>query len=120
MADRVRPPDDITPGEFFTRWIGDAVAGDVDRRSRLGATAATIVFELSGNPGGTWSVRIDGGCVEGTEGPSDPHDLRVRVDIDTWRALNRGAISAPEALLRRKVRIQGDFLLALKLHLILG
>ena len=40
--------------------------------------------------------------------------------VDTWRALNRGELSAPEALLRRKVHLAGDMLLALKLHLILG
>jgi hypothetical protein len=44
----------------------------------------------------------------------------VRLGVDTWRALNRGDISAPEALLRRRVHIEGSFLLALKLHLILG
>jgi putative sterol carrier protein len=42
------------------------------------------------------------------------------VDVETWRALNRGELSAPEALLRRRLRISGNLVLALKLHLILG
>jgi len=40
--------------------------------------------------------------------------------VQTWRALNRGEISAPEALLRRRLKISGNLVLALKLHLILG
>ena len=47
-------------------------------------------------------------------------DLCVRIDITTWRRLNAGEISAPEAMLRRQVKLDGDFLLGLKLHLILG
>ena len=42
------------------------------------------------------------------------------MDLETWRALNRGEIAAPEALLRRRLQISGKLLLALKLHVILG
>ena len=65
-------------------------------------------------------MRIDAGSVEGFLGGAEAPDLVVSVDIPTWRALNRGELSAPEALLRRKVKLQGDFVLGLKLHLILG
>jgi len=47
-------------------------------------------------------------------------DLRVRVDLATWRELNAGTLSAPEALLRRRLHFHGNWLLAIKLHLILG
>ena len=120
MKPRAVPPEDITPREFFTRWIAESVAGDPDRRERLGDTEATIVFDLTGNPGGTWSVQVDRGVVRGREGRADDPDLRVEVDEETWRALNRGALSAPEALLRRRIKLHGNFVLALKLHLILG
>jgi putative sterol carrier protein len=120
MTERVAPPEDISPREFFTRWISDSVANDAARRARLGDTEAILTFVLEGEQGGTWTVFVNAGVVRGEEGrPHDP-DLEVRVDVDTWRALNRGAISAPEALLRRRVRLSGDLLLAIKLHLILG
>jgi len=120
VSERARPPEDIHPQEFFTRWVPDAVADDEGRRRRLGETCALVQFELEGEGGGTYAVRIDAGRVEGSAGPVEEPDLRVRVDVETWRALNRGEISAPEALLRRRIHIQGSFLLALKLHLILG
>jgi putative sterol carrier protein len=120
MSDRSHPPDDIAPGAFFTRWIPEAVAGDPERRARLGNTRARIQFELGGNPGGTWTVSVEEGRVSGAEGPVQDPDLRIEVDMETWRALNRGELSAPEALLRRRLHFHGSFLLALKLHLILG
>ena len=40
-----RAPVDITPIEFFTRWIPESVATDHVRREKLGDTRARIVFE---------------------------------------------------------------------------
>lgn len=118
--EREKPPDDISPSEFFTRWIPQAVARDADRQRRLRDTDATIVFDLEGEEGGVYTVRVGGGLVEGRSGRADTPDLVVRVDVGTWRMLNSGEISAPQALLKRKVHLDGDFLLGLKLHLILG
>lgn len=118
--ERLKPPDDISPLDFFTNWVPNAVATDETRRSRLDSTNAKVVFELSGEQGGTYTVEIADGVVRGAEGPVDNPDLKVEIDIDTWRQLNRGDISAPEALLKRRVKLHGDFLLGLKLHLILG
>ncbi len=120
MTERARPPDDIAPDEFFTRWIVNAVNTDEERRSRLGDTNAVIEFDLTGEQGGRFTVQIADGKVAGRAGPSEHADLRVSVDVATWRALNRGDMSAPEALLRRRLKMTGSFLLGLKLHLILG
>ncbi|MGH0034879.1 MAG: SCP2 sterol-binding domain-containing protein [Myxococcota bacterium] len=118
--ERARPPADISPRDFFTSWIGDAVDDDPDRRRSLGDTEATIVFDLTGPDGGTFAIRIESQRVRGREGDSEAADLRVRVDVDTWRDLNAGRIAAPQALLKRRIKLEGDFLLGLRLHLILG
>jgi putative sterol carrier protein len=118
--ERTAPPDDISPLDFFTRWVPEAVASDEGRRSKLESTRARIVFELLGDGGGSYTIHIAGCAVKGAQGAVEDPDLRVVVDIDTWRRLNRGEVSAPEALLKRKVKLHGDFLLGLKLHVILG
>ena len=129
MSGRARPPEDIAPVDFFTRWIISAVNGDEERRARLGDTDAVIEFELTGEGGGLFTVKIAEGKVAGAVGRAQRADQRrlqaldrngVVVDVDTWRALNRGDLSAPEALLRRRVKLSGSFLLGLKLHVILG
>jgi putative sterol carrier protein len=115
-----RAPADISPLDFFTRWIPRSVAADEPRREKLGATRACIVFELAGDEGGCFTLNIESGVVIGRAGDHAEADLRVRVDIATWRSLNAGEISAPEALLKRRLKLSGDFLLGLKLHLILS
>lgn len=120
VEERARPPEDILPAYFFTCWVPEAVAADAERRRRLGDTEATVVFHLAGEGGGDFTVEIGDGAVHGREGGAEAPDLEVDLDMDTWRALNAGRISAPEAVLRRHLRFHGSFLLGLKLHLILG
>lgn len=122
MPERAVPPEDISPHDFFTRWIPATVAQDEERRRRLGDTQASLVFVLDEGEGETTCYTLDvaDGVVSGRAGRAPTPDLEIHVDVPTWRALNRGEISAPEALLRRRVRISGSLVLALKLHLILG
>lgn len=121
VAARATPPGDITPVDFFTRWVPESVRRDEERRARLAGTSARIVFHLEGLDGGEFTVSIDdSGAVTGAVGAVAEPDLRVRVDVATWRQLNAGVLAAPEAVLRRRVRLEGDWLLALELHWILG
>ena len=88
----------------------------------MGDTEARLHFELVDADAGEreFTLHIQGGCVRGEPGAAESPDLAIRVDVETWRALNRGDLSAPEALLRRRVHLRGNLFLALKLHLILG
>jgi len=117
---RAVPPPEIAPAEFFTRWLPASVDADAERRALLGDTEATIAFELEGDGGGVYYVRIAHGAVRGFAGEPACADLRVRVDVPSWRALNAGTLSAPRALLQRRVHLSGNLLLAVKLHLIIG
>jgi putative sterol carrier protein len=117
---RARPPDDVLPAYFFECWIPEAVQADEERRRKLGDTEATVVFDLAGEGGGVFTIEIVGGAVRGRAGGAQEPDLRVELDVATWRDLNAGRVSAPEAVLKRRMRFHGSFLLGLKLHLILG
>jgi len=120
MPERPVPPREIDPLEFFTRWLPEVVANDPGRRERLGDTAATLQFDLLGDGGGCFLLHVEGGVVRGGAGPAEAVDLRLELDVETWRALNDGSLSAPEAFLRRRLRVQGSFVLALKLQIIIG
>lgn len=120
MSQRAVPPDDISPHEFFTRWVPETVAADERRRAKLGRTCACIVFAFEEPDVGAFTIHIEEGRVRGEPERVAAPDLIVEVGVETWRSLNRGEISAPEAALRRRVKLTGDTLLALKLHLILG
>ena len=128
MVERAVPPPDIEPLEFFTRWVPRSVRGDPERQRSLGNTRATLVFELTGTGGGIFTLHLDAGQVRGSagdigeaqEGRRRDADLRIRLDLETWKCLNTGALSATEAFLRRRVTLEGDLALAVKLHLLLG
>jgi putative sterol carrier protein len=120
MPGRPLPPSEIEPLEFFARWLPEVVAGDPERRQRLGDTTATLQFDLVGEGGGSFLLHVESGGVRGGPGPAEAFDLRLELDVATWRALNDGSLSAAEAFLRRRLRVQGDFTLALKLQLIIG
>ncbi len=117
---RASPPADISPEEFFTRWVPANVEADAERRRQLADVYASIVFEITSPVHSVHTVHIADGRVRGQAGSRADPDLAVELDEETWRALNRGGLSAPEALLRRRVRIRGDWLLALRLHWILS
>jgi putative sterol carrier protein len=120
MPERPVPPADIEPEPFFTEWIPEVVRGDAERRARLGAVAAVLEFLLEGEGGGSFHLELNEGLVEGRCGSPERADLRVRLDVSTWRQLNSGELSAFEAFLRRRVRLEGNLALAVKLHLIIG
>ncbi len=120
MADRALPPADIAPLDFFTTWVPSRVAEDERRRSRLVDTEALLEFVLLGEGGGIFTVQVARGEVRGWAGGSARPDLRIELELETWRRLNAGELSAPDAFLRRKVRLEGNLSLAVKLHLIIG
>ena len=119
-SDRAIPPDDISPLEFFSRWVPESVARDQNRQRKLGNTQARIVFAFDEPEHGAYTIFVESGEVRGEPGRVVDPDLEIRIGIETWRSLNRGDMSAPEAALRRRLKFTGDALLALKLHLILG
>lgn len=120
MSMRATPPIDITPHDFFTRWIPEIVGADDDRSRQLSDTNAVIEFEITGKGGGYFSLYLREGRVYGKEQREEAPDLKVRVDLPSWRQLNSGALSAPEAFLTRRVELNGNLRLAAKLHFILG
>lgn len=118
--DRAKPPEDITPEDFFCRWVPARVAADPARQRRLAKTRAEIEFSIEGPGGGVFAVSIEDACVTGRPGAVADPNLRVRVSVEDWRALNAGYLAAPRALLERRIRLSGDLGLALQLHLILA
>ncbi|MFP8880307.1 MAG: SCP2 sterol-binding domain-containing protein [Myxococcota bacterium] len=118
--DHAVPPDDISPLDFFSRWVPEMVARDQRRQKKLGNTQARIVFVFDEPEYGAYTIYVNSGEVRGEAGRVADPDLEIQIGFETWRSLNRGEISAPEAALRRRLKLTGDTVLALKLHLILG
>jgi len=120
VSDRARPPADIEPVEFFRSWAPEAVNSDPERRAKIEGLNSRIQFELSGAGGGDYWLELANGSVRGDAGRVEAPDLVLRTDVETWRELNAGAIKAPTAVMKGKLRFEGSMFLALKVHFIIG
>lgn len=117
---RAVPPADITPLEFFERWIPLAVAGDASRRERIADLQVQIQFELEGDDGGgAYYLSVDRGEVRGYAGRTPIPDVVLELSVETWRRLNSGELNALQAAAQRALRFRGNLYLALKIHFLL-
>lgn len=84
------------------------------------AVNAVVVFDLSGDEGGTWTVDCTqpGGAV--TEGGRENPKVTVLMAAADFLAMMGGALNAQKAFLTGKLKVKGDMGVALKLGQLLG
>jgi len=87
-------PSNLTPGDFFERWI----PGEFARARAAGATAPdlTVQVHLAGDGGGTWTLRVAGGELTVAPGATSPPELRIEQSVADWRAMVVGEDGAPD------------------------
>ncbi|MDP9325559.1 MAG: SCP2 sterol-binding domain-containing protein, partial [Candidatus Dormibacteraeota bacterium] len=69
----------------------------------------TYQFDISGEDGGIWTVKIDDGRMELIEGPAPDGvpDSRLQTDRETWIAMSSGEMSGDEAFLVGRLGFEG-------------
>lgn len=96
MNDKRRPPEDITPETFFSRWLPDELA-------RLGSAPnippTRVRAVLEGDGGGSFDLVFEEGRVTG--GPADPAatpQVALGITVQDWRAAMVGEAGAVDLL----------------------
>src|SRR5207247_11220750 len=80
-------------------------------------TKATIQFDLSGDAGGKWWVRIHDGKAESGKGdPGEPANLTLLADAHDWVKIMTGEMEATAAFMQGKLKSKGDMGLAIKMQ----
>lgn len=105
-ADEVVPiearPRPLQPKDFFEtqhmRFIPEKAQG-VD---------AYIWYELTGDGGGSWTVRIGGGTCKVKEGPDPAAKSHVRMSAKTYLKIAMGKLDSRVAFMLGKVKVKGD------------
>ena len=65
---------------------------------KAATTKATIQFDLSGDAGGKWWVRINDGKAESGKGdPGEPANLTLLADANDWVKIMTGRVHAGQA-----------------------
>lgn len=85
---------------------------------KAGDMSTTILFDLSGDNGGFYWIKIaDGAATTGAGDLSDPA-MTVKASADDWFAVATGEMNAMQAFMTGKLKILGDMGLAMKLQTI--
>ena len=85
---------------------------------KAGVISATILFDLSGDNGGYFWIKIaDGAATTGAGEVSDPA-MTVKASADDWFAVATGQMNAMQAFMTGKLKILGDMGLAMKMQTI--
>jgi len=95
-------PRPLKPKDFFEtqhmRFIPEKAQG----------VAAYIWYELSGDEGGSWTVRIHDGICEVKEGSDATAKSHVRMSAKTYLKIAMGKLDSRVAFMLGKVKVKGD------------
>jgi putative sterol carrier protein len=79
---------------------------------------AIIQFNLSGDNGGLYWLKIADGKCESGEGqaPADQVKMTLKAAADDWHAVSTGKMNPMQAFMSGKIKIEGDMGMAMKLQ----
>ncbi len=93
-------------------------AGMVERFApdKAGGLSANIAFNLSGDNGGLYWIKIADGAASTGEGSLASADMTVHASADDWFAVAIGDLNPMQAFMTGKLKVQGDMGLAMKMQ----
>ncbi len=77
---------------------------------------AVIQFDLSGDNGGMYWVKISGGEVSHGEGAADSPKMTLKAEADLWHDVANGKANVMQAFMTGKLKVQGDMNLGIKMQ----
>ncbi len=84
--------------------------------SKAEGVDAVIQFNLSGDNGGLFWIKVsDGTCTSGTGQAENPR-MTLKASADDWYAVSTGKLNAMQAFMSGKLKIEGDMGMAMKLQ----
>ena len=83
---------------------------------KAGSTKATIQFDLSGDQGGKWWLKIADGKAESGKGEVEAPTLTLIADANDYVKISTGQMDGTAAFMQGKLKIKGDMGLAIKMQ----
>jgi putative sterol carrier protein len=77
---------------------------------------AIIQFELSGDNGGLYWLRIAEGKCETGQGQAENPKMTLKAAADDYHAVVMGVVNPMQAFMSGKIKVQGDMSLAMKMQ----
>ena len=83
---------------------------------KLKGLDATILFDLSGEDGGQWTVSIRDGQVSFEDGSPESPTLTVEAAAEDLKALVKGELNPMAAFMQGRLKVKGDMSTAMQLQ----
>jgi putative sterol carrier protein len=103
--------DQVTPEMVFEQMP------EYFQPDKAGSTNATIQFDLSGDEGGKWWVKIADGQASSGKGDAETQpNLTLMADAKDYVKITLGQMDPTAAFMQGKLKIKGDMGLAIKMQ----
>ncbi len=86
---------------------------------KVGDLNTVILFDLSGEGGGKWTLKLEDGKAAVDEGETAEPAMTLSMSGPDFVAMSNGELNAMQAFMQGKIKIAGDMGLAMKLQTIL-
>lgn len=83
---------------------------------KAGDMNANVVFDLSGDDGGQWTVKINDGTCDVEKGATADPKATVHMNADDYVAMMTGNLNPMMAFMSGKVKVEGDLNTVMKLQ----
>lgn len=103
-----------TPADIFahmTERFDASKAGDLNM---------AVVFSLSGDGGGDWTVKVADGKATVDDGAADGANATVKMDAGDYADMMSGKLNPMMAFMSGKVKVDGDLNSVMKLQSLFG
>jgi len=87
---------------------------------KLKGMDAVILFDISGEEGGQWTVTIDDGQVDVEEGAPESPTITVEATAQDLKALIDGELNPMAAFMQGRLKVKGDMSMAMQLQKLFG
>jgi putative sterol carrier protein len=88
------------------RFVPDAAKG----------VTATYQFEIGGEGGGTYTVKVENGVMQVTEGATESPSTTIKMQAVDYIEMVNGKLSGTMAFMKGKLKVTGNVMLAQKMQ----
>jgi len=93
----------------------EALSASADPQKLAGVDAA-VLFDLSGEGGGQWTLTVADGQLSITEGATASPQVTLKMSADDFVALTKGSLSPVAAFMQGRIKVDGDMAVAMRLQ----
>jgi putative sterol carrier protein len=90
------------------------------KADQAGDLTVTVQFDLSGDNGGQWYVKIADGACTVEEGAVDSPKATIRMEASDYVDMSTGNLNPMAAFMSGKVKVEGDLNTVMKIQQIFG